>query len=184
MDKKHLNLPSKFFLFICFSTMNVLPFIFACKAESTAASICISQGLSYEHGLGGTIALLSFFTVLIIGIILLIIAESVVYRKTDIPDGLLILSPFATAFAFVLTANLMYYFNDIFHDGELFLLYCSILGIIKAIYDIIRLIKIKNYKLIPLCLICLAGVILCWLSPYLYEYYQSYIESVRREPFI
>lgn len=184
MDKKHLNLPSKILLFICFSAMNISPFIFACKAESAAASICINHGLSYEHGLGGTIALASFLVVLIIGIILLIIAEAIIYRKTDIPDGLLIFSPFATAFAFVLTANLMYYFKNIFHEGELFLLYCSMLGIIKAIYDIIRLIKIKNYKLIPLCLICLAGVILCWLSPNLYEYYQSYIESVRREPFI
>ena len=182
--KKHLNLTSKIFLFVCFSAMYVLPFILANETETLVANICINHGLSYEHGLGGTMALISFFIVLTIGIIMLIIAEAIIYKKTDISDGLLIFSPFALAFSFVLSVNLINYFTDSFHDGELFLLYCSILGIIKAIYDVIRLIKIKNYKLIPLCFLCLTGVFLCFLSPQLYEYYQSYLGSIRRDSFI
>ena len=184
MSKKHLNLTSKILLFVCFSAIYILPFVLANETEVLVANICINYGLGYEHGLGGTIALLSFFTVLIIGIILLIIAEVIIYKKTDISDGLLIFSPFALAFSFVLSVYLINYFTDIFHDGEFFLLYCFTLGIIKAIYDIARLIRIKSYKLIPLCFLCLAGVFFCFLSPNLYEYYQSYLESIRREPFI
>ena len=182
--KKHLNPSSKVILFVLFSAIYALPFVLAVVIEDISAKICIKHGLSYEHGLGGTIAIISLFAVFIIGIILLIITETKIYMKTDIPDGFFIFSPLALAFFYILIVNLIINFTDFFHDGELFLLYCLMLGIIKTIYDIIRLIKIKKYKLIPLCFLCLAGVFLCFLNPYLYEYYRSYIESIQRKPFI
>lgn len=180
--KKHLNLISKIILFICFSTMNTLPFITMIGTEKTVADICIKLGLPYVHNVGETITLASTCAVLVIGMILLIITEAKIYKKTDISDGFFIFSPLAVAFSFVLAANIINYFTDILYDGELFLLYCSVLEIIKAFYDIIRLIKLKKYKLIPLCFLCMAGTLLCLFSPYLHEDYRLYIESISHTP--
>ena len=112
------------------------------------------------------------------------ILKLVSLRVRRIPDGFFIPLPFAITLFFVIYVFLCKNFTGSFCDGEMLFLYFAVLGIIKAVYDIIRLIKIKRYTLIPICLLSLAGTFLCFFSPYLYEEYRIYTESISAPPFL
>lgn len=184
MTKKHLTLPVKTLLFICFSALYVLTFLGAVSTERAVINICVKQNLDYLYSHGVTISLILTLCVMFIGLLLLIIAETVLYKRTDIPDGFFIPLPFAITLFFVIYVFLCKNFTGSFYDGEMLFLYFAVLGIIKAVYDIIRLIKIKRYTLIPICLLSLAGTFLCFFSPYLYEEYRIYTESISAPPFL
>lgn len=184
MTKKHLTLPGKILLFVCFSMLYILPFLLAVITEEAVINICVKHNINYLHGNGATFSLILSYGIMLVGVLLLIFAEAVLYRKADISDSFFVPSVLASTVLFVICVFLRKAFTGRFSDGEMLLLYFAVLGIIKAVYDIARLIRIKKYSLIPVCLLCLTGTLICFFTPYLYEEYRLYTESVNAAPFL
>ncbi len=152
--KKHINSPAKILLFICFSSLYILPLISAIIAERTVDDFCFKKGFAC-NGYEDTISIITFFSIEIICLIILIISEKKLYLKLDIPDSFFIFSPLVIVFIEMLWSRLNI---DIKYDyrfiltADAILLYIPRMGFIKATADIIRAVKIGNLRLIPICL--------------------------------
>lgn len=175
--KKHLNTVAKVFLFIFYSALYIVPLILGLWADSIVSGICIKLNLGYEHGIGETLAISTFVGVILLGLLILIITENILYKKTDIPKFFFVLSPLiVVAFA---VADFIYLFNTegsyFAYDNGILILYIMLLGSVKAVADGIRLLKGKNFKLLPLCLVSL---VFCFSCQFFCEWYENIAYSL------
>lgn len=157
--KKHLNKPAKIILFVFYSALYILPLFFGFLCLKTAQALCLKFNLSIA----------AFIGVTLLTLLILIVIEIILYKKTDIPKHLFVLSPCIVViigvlyFIYLLNTTGLYYANG---DIEFLIFYIIALGIIKAIVDTVRLLKNKSVKIIPLCFV---SVVFCFSCSFMYE---------------